>query len=83
LIFEKDHRKINEVIKGIDMVRRQRDKIIKHYVKNHKYGFILSDEEVILNKANKDGELVNDEAAEVQNRVLKPREKGQWRLTWL
>ena len=25
-----------------------------------------------------------DEAADdVQNRVLKPREKGQWRLTWL
>ena len=66
------------------MVRRQRDQIIKHYVKNHKYGFTLSDEEVMLNKANKDGKQVNDEAADdVQNGVLKPREKGQWRLTWL
>ena len=65
------------------MVRRQRDKIIKYYVKNHKYGFTLSDEEVMLNKVNKDGEQVNVEVADVQNRVLKPREKGQWRLTWL
>lgn len=49
-----DGRKLDyKVVKGIDKVRRQREKIVKYYVKNNKYGFTASDEEIMLNKVNR------------------------------
>ena len=43
--FKGDKRKLDEVIKGMDKVRQQRVKIVKHYIKNNKYGFTTTDEE--------------------------------------
>lgn len=47
------------------MVRRHREKIIKYYIKNRKYGFTFGDEEVILNEAKRVGNQDDDEVPEV------------------
>jgi hypothetical protein len=50
--YKNDGRELKQVVKGIDMVRRHREKIIKYYVKNQKYGFVDSKVEKIARKAS-------------------------------